>query len=88
MAEGGNGGANGRNVRLSDVAAHVGVSIGTVSNVLNHPDRVAPPTRNAVQAAIAELGFVRNQSARVLTGATSNVIALVVLDVMSPSTLR
>ena len=71
-------------VRLSDVARHVGVSIGTVSNVLNHPERVAPATQTTVLAAIRELGFVPNQSARVLTGAPSNVIALVVLDVMSP----
>lgn len=71
-------------VRLSDVAAKAGVSLGTVSNVLNHPERVAAPTRELVLGAIDELGFVPNQSARVLTGATSNVIALVVLDVMSP----
>lgn len=71
-------------VRLSDVAARAGVSLGTVSNVLNHPERVAAATRELVLGAIGELGFVPNQSARVLTGATSNVIALVVLDVMSP----
>lgn len=83
---GGGSAAPGRSVRvrLSDVAERAGVSLGTVSNVLNHPERVAATTRELVLGAIDELGFVPNQSARVLTGATSNVIALVVLDVMSP----
>ncbi len=43
-----------------DVAARAGVSVGTVSNVLNRPERVAPSTRERVLQAIDELGFVRN----------------------------
>jgi LacI family transcriptional regulator len=46
-----------------DVAARAGVSVGTVSNVLNRPDRVSPATRERVLKAIAELGFVRNEAA-------------------------
>lgn len=42
---------------VTDVARRAGVSVGTVSNVLNHPDRVAESGRAAVQEAIAELGF-------------------------------
>ncbi|MER5780633.1 LacI family DNA-binding transcriptional regulator [Streptomyces mobaraensis] len=45
--------------RLVDVARRAGVSTGTVSNVLNRPDRVAEPTRLRVEQAIADLGFVR-----------------------------
>ncbi|MHA6512887.1 LacI family DNA-binding transcriptional regulator [Tessaracoccus sp. Z1128] len=70
--------------RIRDVANRAGVSVGTVSNTLNHPERVAPATRDAVMAAIRDLGFVPNLQARLLTGAPSNVIALVVLDLMSP----
>jgi DNA-binding LacI/PurR family transcriptional regulator len=40
------------------------VSVGTVSNVLNRPDIVAEPTRSRVRAAIQQLGFIRNESAR------------------------
>ena len=43
-----------------------GVSLGTVSNVLNRPDRVSAATRERVEQAMAELGFVRNESARQL----------------------
>ncbi|MGP8300173.1 LacI family DNA-binding transcriptional regulator [Streptomyces inhibens] len=45
--------------KLVDVARRATVSTGTVSNVLNHPDRVAETTRVRVTTAIAELGFVR-----------------------------
>jgi LacI family transcriptional regulator len=70
--------------RIRDVAEFAGVSMGTVSNTVNHPERVHPRTRVLVQQAIQELAFVPNQQARVLTGAASNVIGLVVLDVESP----
>ena len=39
-----------------------GVAIGTVSNVLNNPGVVTEQTRLKVEAAIAELGFVRNSA--------------------------
>ncbi|MDD9377878.1 LacI family DNA-binding transcriptional regulator [Streptomyces sp. ZAF1911] len=45
--------------KLVDVARRAEVSTGTVSNVLNHPDRVREATRVRVELAIDELGFVR-----------------------------
>ena len=71
-------------VSVKDVAALAGVSVGTVSNVLNRPDRVSPETRDRVSAAIAELGFVRNESARHLRAGSSRTVGLVVLDVANP----
>lgn len=67
-----------------DVAARAGVSLGTVSNVLNHPHRVTPATRDRVLQAIQELGFVRNEAARQLRAGRSRTIGLVVLDVGNP----
>jgi LacI family transcriptional regulator len=69
---------------IKDVAAEAGVSVGTVSNVLNRPDIVAPATRERVLAAIRLLGFVRNESARQLRAGRSRSIGLVVLDVANP----
>jgi LacI family transcriptional regulator len=69
---------------VKDVAAAAGVSLGTVSNVLNHPDRVAPATRNRVEAAIAELAFVRNEFARSLRAGKSRTLAYVMLDAGNP----
>src|SRR6266478_2869657 len=69
---------------IKEVAAHAGVSVGTVSNVLNRPDIVAEPTRSRVRAAIKQLGFIRNESARQLRAGRSRTIGLVVLDVANP----
>ncbi|MHB1593367.1 MAG: LacI family DNA-binding transcriptional regulator [Streptosporangiaceae bacterium] len=71
-------------VSIRDVAALAGVSVGTVSNVLNRPDIVAEATRDRVLAAIRQLGFVRNESARQLRAGRSRTIGLMVLDVANP----
>jgi LacI family transcriptional regulator len=71
-------------VSIKDVAARAGVSVGTVSNVLNRPEIVAEATRERVNAAIKALGFVRNESARQLRAGRSRMIGLVVLDVANP----
>jgi LacI family transcriptional regulator len=71
-------------VSIKDVAAHAGVSVGTVSNVLNRPEIVAEATRERVHAAIKALGFVRNESARQLRAGRSRMIGLIVLDVANP----
>nr|WP_042192145.1 substrate-binding domain-containing protein [Kibdelosporangium sp. MJ126-NF4]CEL20514.1 Transcriptional regulator of rhamnose utilization, LacI family [Kibdelosporangium sp. MJ126-NF4]CTQ97738.1 Transcriptional regulator of rhamnose utilization, LacI family [Kibdelosporangium sp. MJ126-NF4] len=69
---------------IKDVAVRAGVSIGTVSNVLNRPDKVADATRDQVLAAIDELGFVRNSSAAQLRAGTSRSLGLIVLDMANP----
>lgn len=69
---------------IKEVAVRAGVSIGTVSNVLNRPDVVAAATRERVLDAIADLGYVRNDSARQLRAGRSRQIAIVVLDVANP----
>lgn len=76
--------SQGRPASMKDVAAAAGVSLGTVSNVMNRPDLVAPQTRERVEAAIAELGFVRNESARSLRAGRSRLLAYVMLDVRNP----
>ena len=69
---------------MHEVARHAGVSLGTVSNVLNHPELVADETRERVQQAITTLGFVRNGFARQLRVGATQSIGLVVLDVSNP----
>ena len=71
-------------VSIKEVATAAGVSVGTVSNVLNKPHLVAETTRDRVQAAIAELGFVRNESARHLRSGASRAVGLVVIDAANP----
>jgi LacI family transcriptional regulator len=69
---------------MREVAAAAAVSVGTVSNVLNSPEKVAPATVARVQAAIDALGFVRNDAARQLKAGRSRSVGLVVLDVGNP----
>ncbi|QYF73478.1 LacI family DNA-binding transcriptional regulator [Cryobacterium sp. PAMC25264] len=71
-------------ISVRDVAAEAGVSVGTVSNVLNRPDKVSAGTVSRVHAAIELLGFVRNDAARQLRAGRSRSIGLVVLDVGNP----
>jgi LacI family transcriptional regulator len=73
-----------RSASVKDVAAAAGVSLGTVSNVLNRPHRVSPETRERVLKAMADLGFVRNESARQLRAGSSRTLAYVMLDASNP----
>jgi len=66
---------------MSDVAARAGVALGTVSNALNYPHKVAERTRQRIQTAIDELGFVRNDQARSLARGHSSTMGLIVTDI-------
>jgi LacI family transcriptional regulator, galactose operon repressor len=66
---------------MQDVAAAAGVSLGTVSNVLNHPGKVSPATARRVREAIDRLGFVRNDAARSLASGANPSIGLVLADI-------
>ncbi|MCO6559466.1 MAG: LacI family DNA-binding transcriptional regulator, partial [Bifidobacterium sp.] len=46
-----------KRISISDIARVADVSIGTVSNYLNYPDRVSPALSKRVSAVIAELGY-------------------------------
>ncbi|MCY1651681.1 MULTISPECIES: LacI family DNA-binding transcriptional regulator [Streptomyces] len=63
---------------LEEVAARAGVGRGTASRVINGSPRVSAQTREAVEAAVAELGYVPNRAARALAGNRTDAIALVV----------
>lgn len=73
-----------RSASVKDVAARAGVSLGTVSNVLNRPERVSAATRERVERAMTELGFIRNESARQLRAGHSRILAYVMLDAGNP----
>lgn len=71
-------------VSVREVAAAASVSVGTVSNVLNRPEKVAPDTVERVLSVIEELGYVRNDAARQLRAGRSRTIGLIVLDAGNP----
>ncbi len=69
--------------RIVDVAQQAGVSTATVSRVLNGKT-VRPELAAAVHAAVAELGYVPDRTARSLRRRSSDVVALVLPDVENP----
>ncbi|MFC7328974.1 LacI family DNA-binding transcriptional regulator [Marinactinospora rubrisoli] len=68
---------NGRGPVMADVARLAGVSHQTVSRVLNGHPNVRDATRERVQAAIEELGYRRNSSARALVTRRTNVLGVI-----------
>lgn len=71
-------------VRLKDVAAHAGVSVKTVSNVVNDHPNVSPLMRERVQTSLTELGYRPNLAARQLKHGRGGFIALAVPELDSP----
>ncbi|MGW7259553.1 LacI family DNA-binding transcriptional regulator [Streptomyces sp. NPDC054834] len=71
-------------VSLRDVAERAGVSIKTVSNVVNNYPHVTPAMRARVQAAIDELGYRPNLTARHLRKGRTGIIALAVPELGNP----
>ncbi len=69
---------------IKDVASAAGVSLGTVSNVLNNRDVVSTETRERVLKAIKRLNYVPNQAARILKTKVSGTIGLIIPDINNP----
>lgn len=65
---------------IRDVARHANVSVASVSRTLNGHSNVHPDTRNKVQEAVKELGYVPNAAARSLSMALSHTVGVVVPD--------
>jgi DNA-binding LacI/PurR family transcriptional regulator len=71
-------------VSLKDIAQRAGVSVATVSNVVNGYRPVGAATRLRVQQAIDELGYSPNLSARHLRSGRTGIIALAIPELNNP----
>src|SRR5512135_2565972 len=69
---------------ISDVARRAGVSAMTVSRVSNNSGDICPETRERVEKAIADLGYVPNALARSLRFKQTKTLALVLSDITNP----
>lgn len=67
-------------VTIVEVAEKAGVSLGTVSRVLNNDVHVAPETRERVSEVVREMGYVANRQARGLKGSKTFTIGMLVPD--------
>lgn len=80
--------ASSRRQTIAEIASKAGVSIPTVSRVLNNRPDVAPETRTHVERIIQESGFIRNRMANALRQGTSGLVDLVIPDLDSPYTVE
>ncbi|MEF3090017.1 DNA-binding transcriptional regulator GalS [Enterobacter sp. 10-1] len=68
-------------ITIRDVARQAGVSVATVSRVLNNSALVSPDTRESVMKAVTQLGYRPNANAQALATQVSDTIGVVVMDV-------
>lgn len=69
---------------IRDVAAVANVSLGSISNYLTDKKPVSAEARARIEAAIAELGFIPNEAARIMRGGRSHAIGFVIPDAGNP----
>ena len=69
---------------IKDVAARAGVSIATVSHVMNGTRTTTQATRDRVLAAVEELGYSQNQAARNLARGRSTLLGVIISDIRNP----
>jgi LacI family transcriptional regulator len=77
-----------RKVTIRDVARAAGVSVGSVSRVLNNSAHVSPDLRFRVEQAVSELGFVPSFFAQGMRGTVTHMIGIIVRDIASPLLAR
>ncbi|WP_172795198.1 LacI family DNA-binding transcriptional regulator [Polycladidibacter hongkongensis] len=75
---------NSKKITVADIARQAGVSVATVSNAINNTGRMSEQTRERVQTAMKELGFVRNYSAAKLRSGRSHLVGVLVQDLSNP----
>ncbi|WP_158783588.1 HTH-type transcriptional regulator GalS [Pantoea sp. BAV 3049] len=71
-------------ITIRDVAREAGVSVATVSRVLNNSSAVTPETRDMVLSIVDSLGYRPNANAQALASQVSDTIGVVVMDVSDP----
>jgi len=77
-----------RAITIQDVAKTAGVSVSTISRVLNGKDDVASETQDRILGVINELGYTSNLAARSMRSRKKNLIGLVVPDIGFPYSIE
>ncbi|MDT0572038.1 LacI family DNA-binding transcriptional regulator [Streptomyces sp. DSM 3412] len=68
-------------ITTRDIAERLGVSVSTVGRALADDPRISEETKFKVRQAASEMGYVGNRAARMMRGASSNVVGLVIPDI-------
>lgn len=73
-----------RKVTLKDIAKELGVTVGTVSHVLNGIDDISEATKERVLEAATRMGYVANSAASSLRSGKTGTVAVIVPDISNP----
>ncbi|GAA3798982.1 LacI family DNA-binding transcriptional regulator [Streptomyces phyllanthi] len=68
-------------ITTKDIAERLGISVSTVGRALADDPRISEETKFRVRQAASEMGYVGNRAARMMRGASSNVVGLVIPDI-------
>ena len=68
-------------ITTRDIAERLGISVSTVGRALADDPRISEETKFRVRKTASEMGYVANRAARMMRGASSNVVALVIPDI-------
>jgi LacI family transcriptional regulator len=71
-------------VTINDIAKKSGVSLATVSRVINHSPHVSPASKEKVENAIKELNYIPNAYARGLSKSQSDIIGVIIPEITNP----
>src|SRR5690606_13283063 len=77
-------GSSNRRPTLADVARLAGVSLGSASRALSAPEEVRPATREKVQRAVLQLGYIRDGAARALASRRTHTVAAIYPTLNNP----
>ena len=73
-----------RRVKLTDIAAKTGYTVGTISKALQNKEGISQETREAIIKAAKEIGYIANAQAGALRSGSSKTIAIIVSDIANP----
>lgn len=73
-----------KKITLKDIANELGITVGTVSHVLNGIDDISKETKKRVLEKACELGYISNNSAVALRSGKTNTIAIIIPDISNP----
>lgn len=73
-----------RRVKLIDIAAKTGYTVGTISKALQNKEGISQETREAIMKAAKEIGYIANAQAGGLRSGSSKTIAIIVSDIANP----
>lgn len=77
-------GKENRRVKLTDIAAKTGFTVGTISKALQNKEGIAQETRESIMKVAKEIGYIANSQAGGLRSGSSKTIAIIVSDIANP----